>query len=130
MAYEPTTEELADAPKITIGGRQFPIVKQAPRQTRVILPLAFKLQPLIGTPNVFTPETLDDMGTVIFTALHRGNPSITREEFDDLALGLDDMMMAFAVVLQQCGLGIDLTAGAPGAAPLAPAASPPPQNQP
>lgn len=105
MAYEATEAELAAAPKIRVGGKTFSIVKQAPKQLRHILPAAFRINPHLSA-GTMPEEVMDDFVTVIHTAVRRGHPAITRDEFEDMPIGLDEMITAFGVILQQCGSGV------------------------
>lgn len=122
MAYEPTEAELAAAPKITVGGKEFSIVKQAPKQLRAILPAAFRINPHL-TSGTMPESVMDDFVTVIHTAIRRGHPAITREEFEEMPVGLDEMIVAFGIILTQCGSGVVVKDDAADA-PFAPAPTP------
>jgi hypothetical protein len=84
-------------PTITIAGRAWPVPLLAPRQNRVVLPGLMRL----GKEPAEQYETLLD---IVFAALTRAHPSITREEFEDWPIATWELVESIPVIAKQTGL--------------------------
>ncbi len=113
------------APTIKLGGQSWPIPHLSPKQMRVLLPLLLALIPKIsnsysevevdggGTKSVadmsklavtFKDGGLDNIYTIIFLALTKGHPKLTKEEFDsEFTIGTFEMIDALLVIGLQTG---------------------------
>ncbi|HWE05186.1 MAG TPA: hypothetical protein VG274_00670 [Rhizomicrobium sp.] len=84
-------------PTITIAGREWRIPPLAPRQNRVVLPGLMRLG----------KEPAEQYGTlldIVFAALTRAHPSMTREEFDDWPIATWELVESIPVIARQTGL--------------------------
>jgi hypothetical protein len=110
MSTEPNKKLLGDPRvlRITLDDQDWPIPKLAPAQLEVVLPLIDSTLATIGGKALgsgsFTKELLHDLGTILYLGLERGHPSLTREEFDQMPIGLTDLVDGMAVVQRQCGM--------------------------
>lgn len=108
MPTEPNKKLLSDPriPRITLDDQDWPIRRLAPTQLEIVLPLIDEVKRRMHEAPVgssITKEVLHDMGTILFHALERGHPDLTREEFDDMAIGLTDLVDALPVIQKQSG---------------------------
>jgi len=84
--------ELDQAPKVSLAGRDFPIPHLAPRQQRIILPKLMSLMKFFTAADgklnplnmELTTAQFDDLLDVIYVALTRGTPNLTRDESADV----------------------------------------------
>ncbi len=88
---------MTNDPTITIAGREWRIPPLAPRQNRVVLPGLMRL----GKEPAERYETLLD---IVFAALTRARPSITREEFEDWPIATWELVESIPVIAKQTGL--------------------------
>lgn len=96
-------KNLPDLPTILVGGKEWPIPLMAPKQNRVIIPVIAKIGGAVSTGNV-SQEAMDSMLNVIYVGMTRAHPELTREEFDEMELPMEDQMNAFGVVSLQTGM--------------------------
>ena len=96
---EPANVTDPNVPFVVVGGKKWPVPPLAPRQNRIIIPLAMKNSSI--NPADVSPEQLDTIYEIVFQGLTRAHPTLTRDEFMDMATDLEDMMNGFNVVLQQ-----------------------------
>src|SRR5437879_5389126 len=98
--------ELDQAPKVSLAGRDFPVPHLAPRQQRIILPKLMSLMKFFTSTDGklnplnmdLTTEQFDDLLDVIYVALTRGTPNLTRDEFMDMAIDFSDMLKAMDII--------------------------------
>lgn len=111
---EPAAYDEKTTPAITLGGKKWPIPELAPRQLRHIR------QALLEMNRRFSAAPKDEVGSVIielsnaeyesllcdpiYWALTRAHPTMTREEFDDMALSDGELSLAWFTVRNQSGL--------------------------
>jgi hypothetical protein len=109
MPTTPNKKLLSDprVPRISFDDQDWPVPRLAPAQLEVVLPLLSATLPKIETQGsgmaVMTREVLHDLGTIVFLGLQRGHEDLTREEFDQMPIGLLELVSSAYVVLQQCG---------------------------
>jgi hypothetical protein len=84
-------------PTITIAGGAWPVPLLAPRQNRVVLPGLMRL----GKEPAEQYEPLLD---IVFAALTRAHPSITRAEFEDWPIATWELVESIPVIAKQTGL--------------------------
>lgn len=83
----------ADCPVIIIAGRAWPVPLLAPRQNRIVVPLL-----------VAGRADYDSLSTVVFTALTRAHPALSRREFDEWPMPYYELVDALPVIAQQTGV--------------------------
>lgn len=108
MPTEPNKKLLSDprVPRITLDDQDWPIRRLAPTQLEIVLPLIDSVKQRMRDAEVGSPitkEILNDLGTILFHALERGHPDLTREEFDDMPIGLMDLIDALPIIQKQSG---------------------------
>jgi hypothetical protein len=108
-------------PSITLAGREWALPKLAPRQNRVVVPALLVLVPKIlrarddadaaGAKGGFATlaryldtESYDALAGLAFAALTRANPSLTREDFDDMAIDTFELVAAVVPIARAAGL--------------------------
>lgn len=108
-------------PTVTLAGREWPLPKLAPRQNRIVVPALFELVPKIlkardeadaaGEKSSFTTLALyldtgsyDALASLVFAALTRATPSLTRGEFDDMAIDTFELIAAVVPIARAAGL--------------------------
>lgn len=123
-----TEAEKKDAPKITLGGSEFAIPRLALKQNRVVVAGLKKLLPLLaelektaeaakqavasgagpGAAGMAMLDafpidevSFDTLCDVVYAATTRARPEFSRAEFDDLPVGVDELMMALPVIMGQ-----------------------------
>jgi hypothetical protein len=111
---------------ITIGGREWPLPKLAPKQNRVVVGLLYEYLPRLQEAYraaLVDPEdaskgvrrvdmikafadakSQDDLGTIAFMALTRASPDLTREQFDDLPTDLEELLTALSAIARAAGV--------------------------
>lgn len=111
---------------LSLGGKTWALPKLAPKQNRIVVPLAMEYIPRIADAYKAAridpedeakgyrridlikpfadPKSQDELGTMVFTALTRGSPQFTREEFDELPINLEDLLGVAAQVARACGV--------------------------
>jgi hypothetical protein len=106
-------------PTIEFGGKQWPIPKLAIKQLRLIrdklVCLADKMVNKNATMGDLTADDTDALATILFVALTRAHPTLTREEFDEIGTDELELVTAFFVVLAQAN-GVSKRAAAAGEA--------------
>jgi hypothetical protein len=110
-----------ETPAIVLAGREWPIPRLAPKQNRIVVPALLELIPRIlgaraqadaaGETGQISQlaRTLDTafydrLGDVVFTALTRAEPGLTRTAFDDMAIDTLELLVAVRVIALQAGL--------------------------
>lgn len=86
-----------DVLHIKLAGQEWPVPLLAPRQNNIIVPLFMRHA---GQPSadLFTQERMQEISTIVFTALTRGHKSITRDEFDDMPISFPEMIDALEAI--------------------------------
>jgi len=97
--------------KITLGGKEWTIPPLAIKQNRIIDPLIMGLVPFFtglsagnGSITGMGQVEYDALLTITYTALTRANPTLRREEFEELQVNLPELVEAFSVIAQQTGI--------------------------
>ena len=108
-------------PEIVIAGREWRVPFLAPRQNRIVVPSLVTLVPkilhardeanaagektaLAALARYLDTESYDALGNVVFAALTRATPSLTRDEFDDMAADTFELLNAVAPIARAAGL--------------------------
>ena len=94
--------ELATAPRVTLGGRKWPIPLLAFRQNKHITPLVMSLNGI--SPSDYTDAEYDKIFNICYVALTRAHPDLTIEDFEDLPISVFETIAAFQVIIVQAGL--------------------------
>lgn len=90
-------------PTIKVGGLEWPVPFLAPRQNRVIVPGLMKLGENLDVRQM-NQEQYDTVVSFVYIAMTRAHPALTKEEFDDMAFPLEDMMQALQTIGLQTGM--------------------------
>ena len=117
-------------PTIKLAGQSWPIPLLSPKQLRVVLPLLLGIIPKIASSynvimvkNPVTGEEeaksiadmtklselmenggVDNIYTILFHALLKGHPKLSKEEFEDMEIGAFEMLDALMTVGKQTGV--------------------------
>lgn len=150
-----TPAEIANSPIISLGGRDFHIPPLAVKQNRVVVGGLKTIMPMLAAFEKFAVEAkaaaadgkidsaeagfamlasfpvedgaFDALASIVYAALTRAYPSLSKAEFDDMPLGVDELLMAVPVIMAQ-SFAFARRGGAqpeqPGEAKPAPAAVP------
>ena len=105
---------------VTLAGREWPIPVLSIKQNRIVVPAVLGFMPTIArigaaiagqdkNPLWFnslslTTEDFDLMATAVYVALTKGNTGLSRNEFDNLEITLEELIAALPIVAQQTGL--------------------------
>ena len=111
----------APVPGIMIAGREWPVPPLSPRQNRIVVPALLEVVPKIvqmrapadpsgqvgdparPTQQLDTP-TYDRLADIVFHALTRAHPELTRAAFDDMPIDTAELFAAINVIARQAGL--------------------------
>jgi len=120
-----TEGEISNSPAIKLGGADFRIPRLAFKQNRVVVGNLKKIMPLIATVQGMAgaakvaitaggeidqswflnfpidAETMDILAEVTYAAVTRAHPEMSRAQFDDLPIGVDELLMALPVIITQ-----------------------------
>jgi hypothetical protein len=103
---------------ITLAGRHWPIPTLAPRQNRIVIPALLEVIPKIicarseasdGTgfsqlARYLDTQTYDRLTEIVFMALTRAHPALTRAEFDDMSIDTAELLAALNPIARAAGL--------------------------
>lgn len=114
--------ELSEAPQITLGKKLWRVPELAARQNMRIVPKIMAAQKTdFGSLTEDGIKIFYDIG---FIALTRANPELTREQFDELPVGLNELLAALPIIARQAGMAVaEVATGGQGEAPAAMAPS-------
>lgn len=115
------SSEATPVPTITLAGREWPLPKLAPRQNRIVVPALVTLIPkilrardettaagetsaLAGLARYLDTQSYDALANIVFAALTRATPSLTRDAFDDMAADTSELLAAVAPIARAAGL--------------------------
>lgn len=127
---KPNVALLKDPRTLTVllEGTEWPVPKLAPKQNEIVVPLILRTLPKIlkitgrsgpsegqeardamrislsQLSEALDEQGMRDLATVLYWALERGHPELTRAAFDDMAIGTLDMVEALSVVARQTGV--------------------------
>lgn len=134
MTTEPNKKLLDDPNTLTIDleGVKWPVPKLAPKQNEIVVPLILRTVPRIMRSikvvppaegevidptkprktqmdlallaDALTEQGMRDLGTIVFWALERGHPTLTKDEFENMPIGTLDMIEAVMVISKQTGV--------------------------
>lgn len=106
---------------ITLAGKEWVLPKLAPRQNRIVVPALLQLVPKIlkardelnaaGAKGSFATlaqyldtKSYDTLAGLVFAALTRAHASLTREDFDDMAVDTFELLAAVVPIARAAGL--------------------------
>lgn len=115
------SSETTPVPTIALAGREWPLPKLAPRQNRIVVPALLTLVPRIlrardeanaaGETSALAvlaryldTQIYDALANIVFAALTRGTPSLTRDAFDDMGADTFELLAAVAPIARAAGL--------------------------
>jgi hypothetical protein len=100
MTTVPDQKLLSDPsiPTIMLAEQRWPIPRLSLKANAIVVPL------LIKAARGFTSESITDMATSCFWAVERGHKTLTREEFDEMPIGVTELAEAIDVISRQTGL--------------------------
>jgi hypothetical protein len=110
---EPADFDERTTPVVTLGGRNWPIPELAPRQYTLLWGDLIELTEALDAAEAgafgsrvlqLTTAQFAKMQDCVYIGLTRAHPSLTRDEFLDLACSTGDIVRAFLVVRMQTGL--------------------------
>jgi hypothetical protein len=89
---------MIDGIELKLGEREYIVPPLNLKRVRKLLPI---LQDVIGKPvNELTEEQIDSLSEVVFQALQRNYPNITKEEVEDI-IDFKNLRMVVGAVLGQ-----------------------------
>jgi hypothetical protein len=91
-----------DNPNITIGGQNFPVPPLSIGQLKIVVPALLRLKTL--KIDALTEENIEDLTTITYLAILRGTPNFPKNEFTNMAGTVDDMLIAYPIIAEQCGM--------------------------
>jgi hypothetical protein len=104
-------------PVIVIAGKEWHVPLLSPKQNRIIVPALLDVVPRIiqmgapadpskqtGEPVRLDTPTYDRLTDIVFHALTRAHPELTRADFDDMAIDTAELFAAVNVIARQAGL--------------------------
>ncbi len=111
--------EIEDAPKVILGGKEWPVPLLAARQNRIIDPLILSLLPVFtewqhdraGAVAKIRNESYDALQEITYQAITRATPTMTRGAFLDMPVTLPELIGAFPLIAQQTGVFARSTPG-------------------
>lgn len=130
--------ELAEAPSITLGRREFKVCELVPRQNKIVTPAIFDLMEifirakmaaesgnLLGMKITETQYAM--LLKVVHVALLRAHPEVTLDDLEDMPIKTVELLQAFVVVARQAGAIPEKAPAGDGPLPETPApiAAPP-----
>jgi len=104
-----TPQEIEAAPKITLGGKEYPIPLLVPRQQRVVIPRLLQLFKDVSAGGQISMTNLDtakfnDIYEIVHTAITRAQPEMKFEEFLDLDAAPSELIASLNTIARQTGL--------------------------
>jgi hypothetical protein len=110
---EPATFDARTTPAVTLGGKDWPIPELAPRQYTQIWGDLVELTSALDASEAgefgarvlkLTTAQFGRMQDCVYVGLTRAHPSLTRDEYLDMACSTGEIVRAFLVVRMQTGL--------------------------
>jgi len=94
-----------ETPTIKWNGTAWPIPPLAPKQNRHVIPLVMRSRAILGEIRAGTVSEaqMDDLYSIVFWGLKAAHPKLTREQFDEVHIKMDDLMAAMTVVANATG---------------------------
>jgi hypothetical protein len=108
-------DRINQPPCITAAGEEWPIPKLAPKQNQTVVPIILALWPkmlaireakdkMAKLFELMEGDNLKLMYDCVFLAIQRGHPDLTREEFDEMEVGVLEAFESLYPIAQQTGL--------------------------
>ena len=89
-------------PQITIGGRAFPIPALSIGQLKFVVPALLRLKTM--NLEALTEENIGDLTDICYLAILRGSPTFTKAEFSSMPGTVEELIVAYPIIAQQCGM--------------------------
>lgn len=119
----------AGAATISLDGKDWPVPKLSIKQNRFVVPAMLRVMPIIAESVVIQKTTddagnvsekrvfdlpklaakldekaMDDLAGITWTALQKGHPKLTRAEFDDMPINMNELVSAIVIIGAQSGM--------------------------
>jgi hypothetical protein len=91
-----------DHPVITIGGRDFPVPPLSIGQLKFVGPAMLRLKTM--NLEALTEDNVSDLSLIVYLAILRGTPTFPRAEFDNMPGTIEQLLIAYPTIAQQCGM--------------------------
>jgi len=99
-------------PLVLLGGQPWPVPLLVARQNRIIDPLILSLLPVFKEWQSDKATALSMLGTaqyealqeIVFQAIRRARPELTRDQFLDMPVTLPELVAAFPIIAGQTGI--------------------------
>lgn len=88
--------------KISLGGKEWPVPPLPWRVVKKLMPKMSKCA-VIDTANL-TDEKMEAIGDVMFLAVSAGTPELKRDDFENLAMSMREMINAIPIIAKQADL--------------------------
>jgi hypothetical protein len=111
---------MTDVPTVRLAGKDWPIPVLGIKQNRVVIPAFLKFMPAFvkiasavaskdKDPMWFlslsiTTEDMDNICDAIYGSLLKATPGLARNEFDNLAISMEELFEAIPVIAMQTGI--------------------------
>jgi hypothetical protein len=98
---------MSDLPKISLGGREFPVPELAVAQLREVFPALARLAILANDPDFLVHLNRDDFSLLIDTVwvgIAAGTPGFARQDFEKLPAKPIEFALALNVIARQSGM--------------------------
>lgn len=115
---EPNEQLLSDEsiPTVTLAGMVWPVRRLAIEQNEHVVPLFMVSLPVLVNAvkeNGISAEFIHCMASICFWGIRRGHPTMTRAEFDDMEISIEELTAALPVISKQTFVLKPATGGAP-----------------
>lgn len=115
------TDNNESVPTIILAGREWAVPKLAPRQNRIVVPALVALIPkilrarddadaandsgsFVQLARYLDTQSYDTLAGLVFAALTRAQPELSRESFDDMAIDTFELVAAVVPIARAAGL--------------------------
>jgi hypothetical protein len=97
---------------VTLGGKEFTVPLLVARENRIIDPIILKLLPIFANwqdnKNLVLSQIgekeYDALHEMVFVAINRLQPEMTKEKLLDLPITLSELINSFSVIAKQTGI--------------------------
>jgi hypothetical protein len=104
----PAANQPPGTPTIKLADVEYPVPKLALRQNIALQPLFNRVGGKILEGNIrvadLTAEDVSDLAEIAYLALSRAHPTVTREDLQDLPIGVSDLVGVLLTVMEQSNL--------------------------
>jgi hypothetical protein len=93
--------DISEARTVKLGGREFFVPPLSLRQIIAIADHVPVVQKQLADPERGGSERINPLVDVVWNGLRRAHPTITRDDFIDLPMTIEELIAAFTVVVEQ-----------------------------